>query len=233
VNFDVTSFTAICFWVIPVVLFFTIIIRAIISSLSQRYETGEFLAIFFSYLFCIGVIVHEAAHWFMCTLFNIPVKETVFFHIESNEIEDTKITKIGGYILMGDVNSLIASIGIAIAPLIINGLLVAIIVYYWPLLKTSEFYGLFIFLGIALSIGAKPSKQDLAVLKQPFQLNPARSFLEGMSLVFLGILFYILLVIVQVTFWVTLLIVLSFCSLLIYQARAKVDPTKTRTYPRI
>jgi hypothetical protein len=233
VNFDPIIFGEVCLWVLPVVLFLTMVVRAVLTGVGQRFKEGGTIIIIFSYIFCVGVIVHEAAHRLMCALFNVQVEETVFFYVERTKTEDVEKTKVGGHVVFTEVDSFIAGAGIAIAPLVVNGLLVALIFYYWPLLGGTEFYGAFAYLGAALAIGANPSKQDLTVMGQTFAGHTGRALLELFALIGLCTLSYALLVVWQVELWVTLTVLISYLAVLVYQGRARGAKSPARSLPRI
>ncbi|MFX1296440.1 MAG: metalloprotease family protein [Promethearchaeota archaeon] len=219
--FDIYAFGEICFWVIPLVIFFSIIISAFLGSLSANSSYGMQITVAFSYIFCIGIIVHEAAHRLMCAVFGVKVKETKYFYVDRKKIDGVEYKTPMGYVKFKDIDSVIASLLLGIAPLIVNGLLVALIFYYGPVLVETVYYGICIYLGISLAIGSCPSKEDLTLWYKVIKKNPGRGLLEFTILFIFGGVIYALIVIWQVELWITLIVIISFFIIFILQGRAK------------
>lgn len=69
-----------------------------------------------------GVIVHEFAHRFMCSVFGVPVADTVYF----------QMTGRPGYVKHATPRSWIQSVSISFAPLVIN-ILAAVLAFQYSL----------------------------------------------------------------------------------------------------
>jgi len=233
VNFNIYAFWDICIWIIPLVIFFSTFITAIIGSFAKRSSYGVQIAIAFSYIFCIGVIVHEMAHQLMCHTFGVRVKELRYFRVEHKRTEDGEYLNIGGYVNFEDVNSLITGIFLGIAPLLVNGILVALICYYAPVFETTSYYPLFIYLGFALGIGARPSKEDLLLWYQALRMNPGRGLLEFLLLCFFGGIVYALFLVWQVDLWISFTIIFLFIVFFIFQGRPKAGRSPSNYLPRM
>ena len=219
-NFDVYAFSDICLQVIPIVIVLTLFVSVFLGTLAKRSATGAQIATLFSVLFCVGVIIHELAHQLMCKVFGVGIREIQYFGVSRTRIAGREYTNIGGHVDCEDVPSIIAGIALGIAPLLLNGILVALIYYYWPLLGETSYYGLFAYLGIALALGARPSKEDLAVWWHAFQKSPGRNLWEVLLLCILGGSLYYL-VSANVELWIICSALITFSVICVIQGRIK------------
>ena len=202
--FDFYAFGEACVYVLPLVVFFSLLLSAFLGHLASRSAAGLQVSVLVGYIFCLGIIAHEASHRLFCSLFGVKVRETKLFFVERKRTPEGEYAQIGGYVDCEEISSLITCLFLGIAPLIINGLIVALLYYYWPLLGTTPYYGLLIFVGISLGIGARPSKEDLTLWIQAVKRAPKRSILEFIMLISAGGLLYALLAIWQVNLWILL-----------------------------
>lgn len=107
-----------------------------------------------SLLSFMGVIVHEWAHKIACRLFGVRVLSVKYFSLS------------GGYVVHEKVSQPLASICIALAPLIVNTVIaiafgcVLAAMSYWRL-DYAPLKILIIYLGITIGMHAFPSKQDI------------------------------------------------------------------------
>ena len=108
-----------------------------------------------SLLSFMGVIVHEWAHQIACRVFGVRVLSVKYFSLS------------GGHVIHDKVSQPLASICIALAPLVVNTT-VAIIcgcilaaMSYWQI-DSAPLKILIIYLGITIGMHAFPSKQDIA-----------------------------------------------------------------------
>lgn len=231
--FDIYAFGEICLWILPLVIFISIPISVVIGSFAKNSSYGRQVVIFLGYIFCVGVIVHEAAHQMMCGVFGVDVKEVQYFRVEYKRTEKNGHLDIGGRVNCGEINSVIAAIFLGLAPLIVNGLLVALIFYYSPILMETAYYPLFVYLGIALGMGARPSKEDLTLWYQVFKKSPERGVFELIFLfIFVGVNYAIVMV-WQVELWITLTINITFLTLFIIQGRMRTSTTHVRHIPKV
>ncbi len=212
--------------VIPIVIFLTLMFTTFLSSFAHRSSYGSQVVVLFSYIFCIGVIIHEAAHRLMCFLFRVEVDETRYFRVERKKIGAKEYTNIGGYVRCKDVPSVIAGLSMGVAPLFVNGLLVTLLYYYYPSWTATAYEGLLIYLGIALAIGARPSGADLVLWFKILRKYPRRGFFElGILCIFGGVLLSLL--IQQINPWIILAISLVFLFSCIMLGRRRPSSSDT------
>jgi len=183
-----------------------------------------------SYVLCIGVVVHEVAHRIFCGIFGVRVRETRYFKVERKKTKWGEQTTIGGYLNIEDIDSVIVGIFLGIAPLIVNGVSVALIYYFSPLLGETPIFWLLVYLGIALGIGARPSKEDLKLCIGALKRAPGRGIIE-ILLAFVFCISICVLVVLQINIWVTLSVTLSFLILLVIQGRSRTRTTRVRYFP--
>lgn len=220
--FNIYAFGEVCVELIPIVIFLSIFLTAVLKGFASHSSYGMQVLVVFSYIFCVGVIVHEAAHRLMCKIFGVKVKETQYFKVERRRIQGREYANIGGYVKTEEVSSIITGLFLGVAPLIVNGLLVALLYYYNPVWMETEYYGLLIYLGIALALGARPSKTDLTLMWHAFQKHPGRGLLEIAFLCsFSGVIFFLMLY--QFELWITLTVGIVFVALCIIQGRNKLS----------
>lgn len=229
--FDWSLFGEVCLFAIPMVILLSALLSAGLNTLARRTETGVQLVVLVSYLLCVGVVVHEAAHRLFCALFGVQVRETRYFRIERIQTGQGEVTSIGGYIDCEEVESVITGIFLGIAPILVNGTLVAVACYYCPLLEGTSYYWLVVYLIVALGLGARPSRQDFGIWATAMKRAPLRGFLELCLLCGGGILLGAL-AIYAVDLWITLTCAAGFFVLLIFQGRSKADPHRKRQLPR-
>lgn len=227
--FDLYTFGDVCLHVIPIVVVLSLFISGFLGALARHSKNGLQITIFFSYLVCVGVIVHELAHQLMCKLFGARIKGIQYFGVNRQRIAGREYTSIGGHVDCEEVPSIIAGMYLGLAPLLVNGLLIAIIYFYWPVLGETAYNWLFIYLGIALALGARPSKEDLTVWWHTFQKNLGRSFWELFLLCLFGGVLYCLIV-YQVELWISLSVIIGFIVLSIIEGRAKSGMTQARQF---
>jgi hypothetical protein len=207
--FDLHTFGEICLYILPLVIIFSLFLSAFLGHLASRSQMGMQLVVMIGYLFCLGIVTHEASHRLFCALFGVKVRETRLFYVERKRTPYGEVTQIGGYVDCEEITSLITSLFLGIAPLIINGLIVALLYYYWPIMGSTPYYGLLIFVGISLGIGARPSREDLTLWVQALKRAPRRGFAEVFILISSGGLIYALAAVWQVSVWVLLTVSFS------------------------
>jgi hypothetical protein len=207
--FEFYAFGEICFYILPLVIFLSLLLSAFLGYLASRSQMGMQLVVMVGYVFCLGIVTHEASHRLFCALFGVKVRETRLFYVERKRTSYGESAQIGGYVDCEEITSLITCLFLGIAPLIINGLIVALLYYYWPLLGSTPYYGLLIFIGISLGIGARPSREDLTLWVQAFRHAPKRGFAEISILISSGGLVYALVAIWEVSVWVLLTVSFS------------------------
>jgi hypothetical protein len=108
-----------------------------------------------------GIMLHEMAHQFFCDLFNIPVYEVSYFHLNS---------KSAGHVIHGITNNTYQAFCISMAPLLINT--IACMIMTFPA-ATIHYFGStqfppsgFIYItmawiGYSAGFNAIPSNQDM------------------------------------------------------------------------
>lgn len=226
-DFNIYEFGEVCISLLPIVIVLSVFISAFLRALMQHYSYGTQIAVTFSYVFSIGVIVHEVAHQMMCKIFGVKVKEACYFKVERWRTEKREYANIGGYVNLKEVSSVISSLFLGIAPVLVNGLIVALFYYYYPVWRETSFNGLLIYLGIALALGARPSKEDLTLWMRAFQKNPGRGTFEIFLLCGFGfILFYLLFY--EIGLQIIFVVVIVFLILCVIQGRAKLNGPKKR-----
>lgn len=207
---DLEAFIQFCCYVIPIVILLTSFLWGLLSHIKYRnHRIGTELKVILSYLFCFGVILHEVAHQCFCYLFGVQVRDVRYFFVqrfspsrESNKSSVTspapmsefcsgeqgyqppkgEVINIGGYVKILPPQSPLIAFFIATAPLFINGLFVALLLFYYPLIVQTPYYPLAIYLIIALALGVEPSKTDFLSFFYTFRVNCGRGFIEFLSL---------------------------------------------------
>ena len=230
-NFDIYAFGDVCIFVIPVVIFFSILFSAILGSLARRSSYGMQLLILLSYVFALGVVTHELAHRLFCSLFGVQVKETQFFKVTRKQTAGGEYISIGGYVDCADITSVIVALLLGFAPLFINGLLVALLFYYAPVIQDTAFYALAVYLGISLGLGTRISKEDLTLWVEALKKNPGRGLFELFCLISFAGLLYFLVTFIQIPIWGTLGLVLGFCTVVILITHVKPRSDTRRRLP--
>ena len=72
-----------CGFIIPVVIVLAYFFWGILKLVQrQNRKLGNELVVILSYLFCVGVVLHEAAHQAFCFVFGVRVQEVRFFFVE-------------------------------------------------------------------------------------------------------------------------------------------------------
>ena len=216
---DPITFGEICLYVLPLVIFSSLILWGFLGAIAQRSSIGIQIITILSYIFCIGVILHESAHVLFSKVFGVPIKKIRYFYVEHTETPEKEFFQAGGEVQLREINSVIAALFLGIAPLIINGILVALIFFYSPILAESPYYAIFIYLGIALGLNAHPSKEDLVLWLKAFKHSPKRAFFEICLMLILGIILYVFAYIYQIPIWITITMSISFLLILILLAR--------------
>ncbi len=224
-TFEFYQFCETCFWVFPVTLMVSMIIVGILGALHNHSENTMEIMIVLSYALFIGVVIHEAAHELFCKIYGIKVEEVQYFYLKKKRGVFRKFVDGLGFNKLKEeknpTRSFLAAFSIAIAPIVVNGLSVALIIYFLPELMESPYYGIFLYLIIALMYGAQPSRQDLVFAGSIFQKNFSRGLIElFMLILFISICFGLLFV-WQATLWITLSIIGVLGILLIRQGRTK------------
>ena len=247
--FDVQQYGEICLWTVPMVIILSTFISALLSRLGRFKTWGPHLWVLLQYIFCIGVVVHEAAHQFFCKIFGVRVHEVKYFGIKYKEVNDDKKDKekrsptmefmrssgrrpvgVDAFVSRDRVDSVSVSFFIGIAPLIINGLLVALIVYYAPVLVETAYWELCVYLGIALGMGTRPSGADIILFLRTFKRNPGRGFLELLIFCLFGGVLYLFIAVWQVAAWVVLAAMLLFFTIIVLQYRMKRSKSRSRYF---
>ncbi len=230
--FDLYAFGDVCLSILPVVIFGSLILSAVLGHLAARSPSGMQLAISISYILCAGVMVHEAAHRLFCAIFGVKVKETRYFYVDRKHTEEQESVNIGGYVDIEEISSTTTGIFLGLAPLIINGLCVALLYYYGPLLMATVYYPLFVYLGIALSLGARPSGADLKLTTHAFKRAPGRGIFELILLCIVGVLLGYLLSI-QANVWVLISVGITCFIIIVMESRKRAGVTRQRFVPRV
>ena len=230
-------FGEVCLLVIPIAILGNLFYRAILRSVANHWKdenhySGIQLMKVLSYVFCIGTIVHEVGHRLFCLIFGVEVRETRYFYAHHERTKKDAITtdrvKIGGHVTpKGEIHSVLVAMNIGIAPLIINGLLIALIYYYWPMLVANSLDWLAIYGAIALALGVKPSSGDLNYIYHTFKRNPGRNFAEILIfLTYCGVI--AALVAFQIETWIilTIIVLTFFAAVSISRVRGKMKSAR-------
>lgn len=231
--FDVQVFGETFVMVIPIVIFLSIFVCAFLGALARHTSNGNQLVVLFYKVFCVGVVVHELAHYSMSKLFGVKVKEARWFSIESKRIEGREAINISGFVRTEEIYSVVTSLVLGIAPLLVNGTLIALIYYYGPIWTEISYWNVVItYAGVAFALGTRPSNEDLTLWWKILKKNPRRGFFEFIELILFGVVLYYL-VFYQIEAWIILTTAITFFILLIVQARKKSgsqDVVKKWTY---
>jgi hypothetical protein len=203
------------------VILFSIVFSALLTALASRSDMGMHLTIALSYLFALGIVVHELAHRLFCGIFGVKVREMQLFKVTRRHTENGQYLSVGGYVECEDIQSVIVALFLGFAPLIINGFLVGLLVYYGPILFETDYAALIIYAGIALGLGTRTSKEDMLLWVSALRKNPGRGFLEIIGLIlFSGMLYYVIGVL-QIPVWGTCSILLAFILIMVVLNRQK------------
>jgi hypothetical protein len=209
-GFDINVFIEICLYILPLVIILSIIFSAILVSFARRFDIGMQVMEVIGVIFCIGVVAHELAHRIFCGLLGVHVQETKLFRVMHRQTPWGESVSIGGYVECEEIRSVIVALFIGFAPLLVNGLLVALLYYYGPAFAGTWYFPLIVYLGISLGLGMPTSKEDASMWIHALKRNPGRGILELIGLCcFGGVLFY-LVTDLQLPLWGTSLIILSF-----------------------
>lgn len=196
-------------YVVPVVILLATLLWGLLGLIRRRApKMGQDLTVLLAYLFCVGTILHEAAHLCFCHLFGVPVVGVRFFFVDRFKVQevprrpytpppatasqfyrsstgdwqyrprDMDVVRIGGCVGIDQCDSPLAAFFVALAPLIINGLLFALLLFYYPFIEQTPYYPLAIYLLIAIPLGLQPSTADFAHIGATFKEHPGRGFLE-------------------------------------------------------
>lgn len=248
--FDVQQYGEICLWVVPMVIIVSTFVRTLFSNLGHIKTWGDHLWVLLQYVFCVGVVVHEASHQLFCKIFGVRVEKVKYFGITYKEVDGDKKDKgkssrtaefmrsngrkpvsAGGYVRPSEkIDSVSVSFFVGVAPLIINGLLVALIVYYAPILMETAYWELCVYLGIALGLGSRPSGADILFFLRTFKRNPGRGFLELLVFLCFGGVLYLFIAVWQVEVWIVLAAMLLFFTILVLQFRMKKGKSRSRYF---
>jgi hypothetical protein len=221
------NYGEICIYTIPAVIILSYVIEGIMSSLG-----GSIIRTMFFYVFCISFIFHELAHWMMCKVFGVEVSKVVLFKVEKEP--ESHAMGFQGYVLpKSPANSVLANLFISLGPLVINGLLVALIWYYYPAISESPWYPFCIYLGIGLAIGSMPSSQDMKTFFSCLRRSPGRGLLELVLLIIFLWVAYSSFVIWALDIWLIITIIGGFVLFSILYARQLNRPQRRTVLPRI
>jgi hypothetical protein len=221
VNFDPYAFGQVCLYVIPIVIFFSIVFSAFLSSLASRSETWIHLTLILSYLFAFGIVMHELSHRLFCALFGVKVRETQLFKVTRWNTPEGQYLSVGGYVDCEDIQSVIVALFLGFAPLIINGLLVGLLVYYGPDLMATAYAPLIAYAGVALGLGTRTSKEDTLLWVGALRKSPGRGFLEIIGLMAFGGVLYYLVDTFQIPVWGGCSIFIAFVVIIAVLIRQK------------
>jgi len=220
-EFDIYAFGEVCLFVIPLVILIALLFSAFLSAVANHSPYGMQLMLTLSYIFALGVVTHELAHRLFCALFGVKVKEMRLFKVTRRKMADLDYVSVGGYVDCEEIPSVIAALFMGFAPLIINGLLVALLVYYGPFIMTTQYYALAMYGGISLGLGVRLSKEDLLLWINILRKHPGRGVMEIICLfVFISLLYY-LGVVIQIPLWSTFSLFLGFLLIVIVCNRRK------------
>jgi len=206
------------------VIFLSIVLSAFLTALASRSDIGMHLTLLLSYVFALGIVVHELAHRLFCAIFGVKVREMRLFQVTRRQTADQQYLSVGGYVDCEDIHSVIVALFLGFAPLIVNGLLGGLLVYYGPMLMETVYTALIIYAGIALGLGTRTSKEDMLLWVGALRKNPGRGVLEIIGLLLFGGLLYYLIDILQISAWSTCSILLAFVLLIVVLNRQK--PTR-------
>jgi hypothetical protein len=219
-TYDIYAFGEVCLYVIPLAIFVSLFFNAVLSTIAKHSPSGVQVTVLLSYLFAFGVIVHECAHRLFCTLFGVRVKATQYFGVSrQRSTSGAEHVSIGGYVECDEVTSVIVALFLGFAPLLINGLLIALLAFYGPLLAETDYVYLAFYAGISLVLGIRLSKEDALLWTTVLKKHFGRGFLEFLLLLAFGGLLYYLVGILQVELWITLTVVIAFPVLLALATR--------------
>ena len=225
-SFDINVFAEICLYILPLVIFLSLIFSAILVSFARRFDLGMQVLEVVGVIFCVGVVTHELAHRIFCWLFGVQVQETKLFKVTHRQGPWGESVSIGGYVECDEIRSVTVALFIGFAPLVVNGLLVALLYYYGPSFAGTWFYPLGIYLGIALGLGMPTSKEDVSMWIHALKANPGRGILELFGLCCFGGAMFYLITTFQIPLWGTGLIMLSFIISMIIVGRSHTGSAK-------
>ncbi|MHA1266157.1 MAG: hypothetical protein ACTSRS_13070 [Candidatus Helarchaeota archaeon] len=200
------------------------------------------------YIFFLGTVIHEAGHYLCCKLFGIEVQEVRLFipfqegvqslpqNSEEPKAPDNHSAVgsswITGYVKTKEITSFLGAIAVGIAPLILNGVLLSLLVYFDFFVGTA-YYGIALYITIALILGAKPSFNDWRLMGLAFRSNLSRAFLELFLLIgTLGVTFT-LLSLYTLVLWQVLLLFLINLAVIILAARFRRPIPAKNKIPRM
>jgi len=132
----------------------------------------KFLKNVFSFLFILGVAVHEASHLLFCKILGTKIIDIAYFKPQSSGFQ--------GYVKTEEIESFLKAVLIGIAPAIINSLLVYLVLKLYSLNFLNFF--LTIYLIFSLIVGAKPSIQDILIALSVAAKYPSRFLTELLAL---------------------------------------------------
>ena len=162
--YGLSDFISYSFLVIIAVLFSSIVIWEILKALLGGKLHG--LSPIIIVLAIPGVVLHETAHYLFCIASGVEVKDSKLYTFRTSGVL--------GYVAHEQVDSFIASIFISLGPIILNGFVVSLILYFLPNLHEGIKY----YLVFALVLGAEPSTTDLRNMFSPFNVDRNRSCFE-------------------------------------------------------
>lgn len=162
---NISEFIPLCISVMGGVLFSSIIIQLIMNIRFFR-QFGKLIVI----ICCPGVVLHEASHYLFIKLGGGAVLEAKFFTLSDPEAV--------GKVTSTPPESFLSNILIGIGPILINGLVVSLLVYFLPFLNE----GLAYYLIFAFTVGALPSNTDLINIFSSIRLGGGRAIFELFSL---------------------------------------------------
>ena len=212
--FSLQAFWETCLMLIVVVIFLGIFLSAFLGALAGHSSNGKLFYRCFNWVFVPGVVVHEFAHYSMCRIFGVKVKEARWFKVGDFGIE--------GFVRTEDISSVITSLFLGLAPILVNGILVSLIYYFSPIYTDWDPLARFgiTYLGISLALGTRPSKADLTLWWKVFNEYPGRGFFEFGELIIFGVVIY-LMAFYQIEVWIILTVTFMIVVLFIIQARLR------------
>lgn len=221
-SYDIYAFGEVCLYVIPMAIFLSIFFNVFLGTFAKHSPLGMRVIVLLSYLFAFGVIVHESAHRLFCALFGVRVRATQYFGVShQRSTSGTDNVNIGGYVECEELNSVLVALFLGFAPLLINGLLIALLAFYGPLLAETAYMYVAIYAGISLVLGVRLSKEDAFLWTIVLRKHFGRGFLELLLLSIFGVLLYYLIAILQVELWITLTAIIAFPMLIAVFSRFK------------
>lgn len=198
---------------------------AVIGGLGEHTSYGPDICTAIYCLLCIGVVIHEAAHYLYCLIFGVKVKEAKFFTIKRVRTSESSSMLVLGYLNLEEVRSVSVGIFVGIGPLIVNGLLIATIAYYWT--EIVAMMGVFppYFFAASLALGAQPSSADIRLFRSAFEKDPGRGVLEIVMLVSFGVILAVMGIIWVLDAWIILTAAICLFIIIVMVSRKRMRPS--------